>query len=211
MRIDVIPLLSFVLITTFTPGPNTISSASMAVLHGYRTTLGYLLGIAVGFFGVMLLCAAASTMLAHILPRFATAFHLVGGGYVLWLAWKTWHSSYSFPSDDPDPRVLGFGRGLLVQILNPKVVIYGLTLYSTFLASLTGRPLPLLLSAFCLAMVAFSAISTWALFGVALRSALQRPRIRQGVNLILSLLLVYTAIELSGLPLIVGRLIQGWA
>ncbi|RPI89737.1 MAG: LysE family translocator, partial [Chloroflexi bacterium] len=29
-----LPLISFVLISTFTPGPSNISSASIAVLHG---------------------------------------------------------------------------------------------------------------------------------------------------------------------------------
>ena len=39
---DLIPLISFVVVTTFTPGPNNISSASMGVLHGYRKTLNFL-------------------------------------------------------------------------------------------------------------------------------------------------------------------------
>ena len=40
----------FVMVTTFIPGPNNISSASIGVRYGYRETLKYLTGIAVGFF-----------------------------------------------------------------------------------------------------------------------------------------------------------------
>ena len=36
MSIEMIPLISFVLVTTFSPGPNNISSASMGVLYGFR-------------------------------------------------------------------------------------------------------------------------------------------------------------------------------
>ena len=41
MNIDTIPLISFVIVTTFTPGPNNISSAAMGVAYGYRRTLTY--------------------------------------------------------------------------------------------------------------------------------------------------------------------------
>jgi hypothetical protein len=44
------------------------------------------------------------------------------------------------------------------------------------------------------------------LFGSAIRNTLHQPNVRRGVNLVLSLLLVYTAIELSGLI----AFIQGW-
>jgi cysteine/O-acetylserine efflux protein len=44
-----------VLISTFTPGPSNISSASLAVLHGYKNTLIYQVGLALGVFFFMLL------------------------------------------------------------------------------------------------------------------------------------------------------------
>jgi cysteine/O-acetylserine efflux protein len=49
--------MSFVIVTTFTPGPNNISSASMAVMCGYKKTFNYLIGISSGFFVVMIACA----------------------------------------------------------------------------------------------------------------------------------------------------------
>jgi hypothetical protein len=39
MHIELIPLISFVIITTFTPGPNNICGASMGVMLGYRKTV----------------------------------------------------------------------------------------------------------------------------------------------------------------------------
>ena len=189
--------LSFVLITTFTPGPNNISSASMGVLYGYRDTLKYMLGIVTGFFLVMLLCGWTSTVLLKVLPSFETALRFIGAGYILWLAFETLKTSYTFQESNQSP--MGFGRGLLLQVLNLKAIVYGLTLYSTFLVPITDNSALLVLSATFLATLAFCSVSAWALFGSAIRTVLRQPRIRQSVNLVLSLLLVYTAIELSGL------------
>jgi cysteine/O-acetylserine efflux protein len=197
MNINIGAFLSLVLVTTFTPGPNNISSASMGVLHGYKKTLRYLAGIATGFFFVMLLCGWISTALLKTFPSFETALRFIGAGYILWLAFETLRASYTFETEDQ--ALLGFMKGLLLQVLNPKAIVYGLTLYSTFLAPIKDNPAYLGLSAFFLTAIAFCSVSIWALFGSAIRTYLHQPRIRQAVNLALSLLLVYTAVELSGL------------
>ena len=197
MSLNLIPFLSFVLVTTYTPGPNNISSASMGVLYGYRRSLRYLLGIATGFFLVMLLCSVISGTIRVLVPAFGTVLRFAGAAYILWLAYETLRATYAF--EDRDRGEMGFLRGLLLQILNPKAIVYGLTLYATFLLPVTGRPGQMLVSAAFLAFVAFTAVTTWALFGSAIRTSLHRPRIRQGINVALALLLVYTAVELSGL------------
>ncbi len=203
MGLDLIPLLSFVLITTYTPGPNNISSTSMGVRYGYRRSLRYLLGITTGFFLVMLLCGLISGTLTSIFPSFEIVLRIVGAVYILWLAYETLRATYTF--EDNVRGELGFVRGALLQILNPKGVIYGLTLYSTFLLGTAGKPTQMLLSAAGLAATAFSAVSTWALFGSAIRRFLHVAWLRQMVNAVLALLLIYTAVEVSGvLDLITG-------
>jgi cysteine/O-acetylserine efflux protein len=197
MDTSLLASLSFVLITIFTPGPNNISSASMGVLYGYRQTARYLAGITAGFFGLMLLCGAASTVLLQALPSYDLALRLIGAAYILYLAYHTLRASYSFA--EGEHKLLGFSRGLFLQLLNPKGIVFGLTLFSTFLSSITGDPVLLLLVALVLASLAFCAVSLWALSGAFIRKTLQQPRVRQGVNLVLALLLVYTAIEISGL------------
>lgn len=196
MGIDYIPLVSFVLVTTFTPGPNNISSASMGVLYGYKDTVNYMAGIMAGFFLIMLLCASISSTLLNILPSVEPGLRIMGAIYILWLALGTARASYTFSSTDLPP--MGFKKGFFLQALNPKVAIYGLTLYSTFLASAANSPLLLAVSAFLFAFTAFCATSTWALGGSAIRNHLRRNRVRKLVNTFLVVLLVYTAFDLSG-------------
>ena len=196
MQTELLPLITFVLITTFTPGPNNISSAAMGVLHGYQKTLRYLLGICTGFFGMMLLSAGVSASLLNTFPMLESILRYVGAAYILYLAYATRKTSYTFDSEETKP--LGYTNGLLLQILNPKLIVYGLTLFSTFLAPITHQPLNLLIAATLLSIVSFCAISTWALFGAAIKRYLHQARVRLGVNVVLSLFLIYTALELTG-------------
>jgi len=189
--------VSYVVVTSFTPGPNNISSASMGVLYGYRRTLQYLLGIAAGFAMVMVLCGLISTTLLELLPAFEGILRWVGVAYILWLAYETWRASYQF--EDSGQTLLGFSRGLWLQALNPKVIVYGLTLYASWPDLVAGSWQRLSTSALFLAFVAFASTSTWALAGAAIRSQLRRPGVRRWVSAILSLLLVWTALELSGI------------
>ncbi len=197
MNSEFFALASFVVITTFTPGPNNISSASMGILYGYKRTLNYLAGIVTGFFLVMLICGWISATLREILPSFENILRVIGAIYILWLAYHTFKASYAF--EENQQVRLGFAKGFFLQLLNPKGIVYGLTIYSTFLGTRVTGLLSLILSAMVLASVGFSAISTWTLFGASIRAYLNQPRLNQILNTALSLLLVYTAIELSGI------------
>ncbi|PJF29727.1 MAG: lysine transporter LysE [Phototrophicales bacterium] len=187
----------FVIVTTFTPGPNNISSSSLGVIYGYRKTVPYMLGIALGFFMTMFVTGVISHTLYHIIPSVEGVMRIIGAGYILWLAYKTLKLSYDF-ADDTTLKI-GLRDGLLLQLFNVKVWLYGLALYTTFLAGITGNIVLLTISAIFLAGVAFTSTSSWALFGSATKQMLRHPRLQQGVNVILALLLVYNAIDLSGI------------
>jgi cysteine/O-acetylserine efflux protein len=197
MSINLLPLLSFVLISTFSPGPSNISTASLGVLHGYKNTLSYQLGLAVGVFCMMLLSGWISTTLLSIFPALELMLRYIGAGYILYLAFGIVKASYSFTEKNETP--LGFAHGFMLQILNPKLVVYAFTLFSVFLAPITNSIALLLLAAILLAATAFSATSTWALFGTVIKTYLHDPRLKTVVNISLSLFLVYTAAALAGI------------
>ena len=203
MNTEVIALASYVLITTFTPGPNNITSASMGIIYGYTKSLRYLFGISFGFWLVMLFSGWISYTILGILPSFERLLRVVGAGYILWLAFHTMRASYTFQENQA--AFWGFSKGFLLQLLNPKVIIYGLALYSTFLVGTATKPVTLFVSSLVFAGVGFCAISTWTLFGAAIRAYLDRPVVKNLLNIILSLMLVFTAIELSGILNILSR------
>ena len=197
MTVSLFSLISYILISSFTPGPSNISSASMAVLHGYRNTLKYQAGLAIGVFFLMLLNGLLSTTLLNIFPAIEPIMRYVGAAYILYLAFGILKASYTFT--DKDVKPLGVMPGFMLQILNPKLTVYAFTLFSAFLASITRNIVLLVLACVLLAAISFCATSMWAIFGTAIKTYLHNPRLKIVVNIILSLSLVYTAISLTGL------------
>ena len=189
--------LAFAIIAIFTPGPNNISSASSGVLFGYRRTLPYIFGIMTGFLSVMLSSGLLSQTLAKNFPSIEGALCIVGAAYILWLAYHSLRASYDFEMQEKPPS--GFLSGFFLQAFNPKGLIFGLTVYSTFLTPILSEWGLLLLSALFLTTLAFMATSLWALSGAAIRRYLKDTRMQRIINTLLALLLVYTAYEISGI------------
>ena len=197
MTTSLFSIISYVLISSFTPGPSNISTASMAVLHGYKNTLKYQGGLALGVFMLMFLSGLLSVTLLSIFPALEPILRYIGAGYILYLAFGILKASYTFAEKDAKP--LGFVHGLMLQILNPKLVVYAFSLFSLVLASITKSFIPLALICVLLAVTSFCATSVWALFGTAIKSYLHNPQLKAIANIILSLSLVYTAMAIVGL------------
>jgi cysteine/O-acetylserine efflux protein len=114
------------------------------------------------------------------------------------LAYGTFRASFSF-KEKSDQYLWGFYKGVLLQFLNPKAIIYGLTLYSVFLNPLIGNPLYITLFSLGFALIGLCALLTWALFGAIINQYLHVVKLRVTINSILSLLLAYTAVKISGI------------
>lgn len=203
MPTNFLPTITFILISTFSPGPGNITSAAMGVLHGYRKTLPFLLGMVVGFLLLMGACAWASATVLRVFPALQPILRYVGAAYIVYLAYGMLKATYTFAITNDDngtqAEPLGFGNGFVLQALNPKLVVYGLALFSTFFAPLAEDPLQIALVVPLLATVAFCATSTWTLGGTLIKHQLRHPQIQLAVNIVLSLLLVYTALKVADL------------
>ena len=197
MHIQWVPLAGFVFATTFTPGPNNIAAMSVGTAHGYGGSLRFLAGISVGFFVVMCACATIAAFVIESLPSVESYLRVVGSLYICWLAVHTLLGSLG--TTERATQTIGFVEGFLLQLLNPKVIVYGLTLYSTFLAPLAGYAGYVAASAMASAGVGFVAVTSWALAGTVFSRLLMRRRVKRSVSIVLSCMLVYSALECSGL------------
>ncbi len=196
--IDWVPLLSFILITALSPGPNNLSSASMGVLYGYKRSFKYVMGIVVGLFMVMIVSGLISNLMLTIFPAYEATLRVIGAIYILWLAYNTLKTSYSSEGNDKPP--MGFKEGFILQYLNPKVILFAMMLYTSYLRPITGDFLSLFISALALAARAFLINSTWVLFGAGIRRFLSRPVVGKAFNIFIAVMLVYNAADLLGLP-----------
>jgi len=196
--IDFGTLIPFVLITTFTPGPNNLSCAAMSINFGIKKTINYMYGVVTGFFFLLLLCGFFSNLLFIAIPSVEPIMRWVGAAYILYLAYSTFKAGFSF-KEKSNRYLWGFYKGVLLQFVNPKGIIYGLTLYSVFLSPILGNPLYIIMFSLGFVFLGFCSIFIWALFGAIINQYLHQIKLRIILNSILSLLLVYTAVKISGI------------
>ena len=197
--IDFISLIPFVFITTFTPGPNNIACASMAISFGIKKSMCFIYGIFIGFTTVLLFAGFFSNILLKMVPGLEPVMRLIGAVYILYLAFNLLKTDYSFQQKAKQVKPFSFNQGVLLQFLNPKGIIYAITLYSAFLYSITDKPQYIILFAFTLSSIAFLSLILWALFGAIISRFLYRERTKRIINTTLALLLGYTAVKLTGI------------
>jgi cysteine/O-acetylserine efflux protein len=198
-EVNFVTLIPYVFITSFTPGPNNISCAAMAARWGMRRTWGYLSGIGAGFFVLLLFCGAFSGVLMKLLPWLQNYMKWVGAAYILWLAWGIVTSDSQGIVEEGSVSLRGFVKGFALQFVNPKAILYGVTLYTAFLAPILARPVPVFVWSIFLTLIGFSSILSWSLFGLGIEKFLQSPFQRKVLNGCFALLLVYTALGVAGL------------
>lgn len=183
---------SYILVTAFTPGPNTISSMSSGSCSGFKKTLPYILGIWSGFTVVMLLCTLFCNILTGLIPKIKLPMLIIGAAYILFLAWKIFRNK---PIVEAEGAQNGFLAGVALQFVNPKVYIYGIVaLEGYILPYYQGQTLILIVFALLLSSVSFVSNLCWALFGSVFK--LLFSRYSRITNTIMALLLVYCAVSL---------------
>ncbi|MCG8570920.1 MAG: LysE family transporter [Spirochaetes bacterium] len=191
-----IPFLSYVFITTFTPGPNNIMSTAVGLQYGYRKALSFISGIFLVFLAIMLACSFFVDQIYHYFPGFEKPLKFFGAGYILFLAFKVLTAKEN--KKDRSKQNLSFKEGLLMQFSNPKVIIYGITVTSSFIVPVVKNPFLLILASFFLAATSFCSTSTWAIAGSLFSRYLSNPKIRTIFNVLMALLLVYCALSIIG-------------
>jgi cysteine/O-acetylserine efflux protein len=185
------PFLTYVIVTTFTPGPNNIMAMSTAMRFGYKNSLRFMSGITSGFALIMLLCGLLNVVLNSLLPQVHFWLNILGAMYMLYLAY---HVFVSKPIEEAGEQsgLNTFKAGFLMQFLNLKVILYGVTVYALFITPTVHDPMLVSLYAPILAAVGFISISCWAFGGNIFRNFLQKYY--RAFNLAMSLMRVYTAI-----------------
>ncbi|HDR7455092.1 TPA: LysE family translocator [Bacillus cereus] len=118
------------------PGPNMIYLISRSITQGRMAGFISLLGIMLGFVIYIIATMFGFTVLFVAVPAVYEAVKWAGAAYLLWLAWnsiKPGATSIMEPrmiSNEP-PRKL-FLRGLMTNLLNPKIAILYVSLLPQF-------------------------------------------------------------------------------
>ena len=126
------------LLMVLTPGPNMIYLISRSIYQGKKAGFISLLGIAFGFFIYMILTVFGITTLLLVNSHLFEIIKILGGFYLLWLAWKAFKPTTlgifeKSKIEINNSNLKLFTIGLLTNLLNPKIAIMYIALLPQFI------------------------------------------------------------------------------
>jgi len=189
--IELLPLVTYSLVMSSTPGPNNLMLTASGANFGFRRSLPHIAGISAGA-GLQtgLTCLGLGTLfeswpVLHLVLRGAGAL------YLLVLAWKLAGAAVA---DVALARPLSFWQAAAFQAVNPKSWVKAVTLASVFMPPGLDIATGTLLVTSITVAIGVPCISMWALFGVGIRHLLTDARRARVFNVIMAATLIALAV-----------------
>ena len=175
-------LLAAILIAV-SPGPGAATIMSTGLRHGYWTTLRTILGLQSA---LLIQLGVAAAGLGALLSTSTTAFNVMkvlGAGYLIWLGIQKWRDAPRQIEDQNTdaPRGL-FMQGLLVNLTNPKAVVFMAALTPQFIDPARPQWLQFVIIGVTMCSVDSIVMSGYALLAARLRRWLRNPRAQRVQN-----------------------------
>jgi len=188
-----LPLLTYCLLMSSTPGPNNMMMVACGAHHGYRRTLPAILGINAGGAVQTFVTCMGLGALFTAWPALHAALKLAGTLYLLVLAWRLVGSP---AAQGRPPEQVSFAQAAMFQAVNPKSWVKAVTIASVFMPVQLGVVEGALLVSLVGAVIGFPCISMWALFGAGIGRFLSSPARRRVFNAIMAASLALLALLL---------------
>lgn len=189
----VFSFLLYVFVTSFTPGPNNIMGMIFGNKYGAKKSIRFCLGVGTGYFFVMLACCYLNLFLQDIMPNIQFAMTILGGIYMLYLAYKIIMSKSASEEKEKKQEHI-YSTAILLQFINPKGILSGITVVTTFILPYYHTNLALILFSALIALFGFLATFSWSLFGSVFQSFL--AKYHKPFNIVMALSLVYISISI---------------
>ena len=171
------------LIVVLIPGTGVIFTVSTGLTAGKRASVFAALGCTAGIVPHLLASVLGLSALLHTSALAFEALKYAGAAYLLYLAYATWRDRTAFAMNDT-PTISSaqslMVRGLLLNILNPKLTIFFLAFLPQFVTPGAGAPAlqMLLLSSVFMAMTFAVFVIYGLLANVFRRAVIESPRVQ---------------------------------
>lgn len=178
----------YIMVSIFTPGPNNLFSSASSSKIGVKKTLPFMIGVFVGTFIVFYITGIFNVFLEEQIPSITTYIGILGGLFILYLAYGM------FKTRDQEGKMMiqndrYFLMAILLTLINPKALIFGLTV-ATFYLQLEFPSNGILWLSIINAFLCFVSVVVWGYFGQLLKQVMQNHR--TVFNVIMALLLAYS-------------------
>lgn len=167
------------------PGPGIAALVGQALGGNRKASAMFLAGIALGDVTYL---TVAVVGLAAIAKTFASAFIVIkflGGGYLLYLAYKFWTSDVGLTKVQrakEDSGVGSFFAGYFVTLGNPKAIVFYLALLPTVLDLNNVHFTQWAVLAVLTVLIIFAALAPYAALASKARDMLKQPKALQRLN-----------------------------
>ena len=120
----------YAIVNAFTPGPGNILALNTVTNYGWKKGKPLFLGIFTGYYVVQIICAIFVYGVGTFLPNALQVMKYVGATYILWL---TIHIAISKPEVSEEQGSASFMKGFLLQFVNIKIYMFGITALTGFI------------------------------------------------------------------------------
>jgi len=188
---ELLPLASYCLVMSATPGPNNFMLAITGANFGGRGALPVILGIQAGLFvQTMLMCVGLGSLFVSY-PLAQQVLRVAGSLYLIYLAWKLSGASVDGVRAS---KAVSFTQATVFQALNPKSWLKAITVASVFMPAEGNAYANALQASVIGVLVGAPCNFMWALFGMSIRRLLKDPRMQRAFNLSMGAALLVLAL-----------------
>ena len=188
MHPEIISICLFWFVTAFTPGPNNIVASYSGFNFGIKKTIPHILGVTLGFTALIISLIIGLINIFKIYPNIQELLKYLGTLFLLYLAFKISFSSSDNSSNSENP--VKFIETFLFQFLNPKGVIVGIIVVSTYI-QVDENYVNYSLQVIILALLfSVTSITSWTLVGRFLRKFATNEKFIKYFNYAMSVLLI---------------------
>lgn len=175
----------YTIVNAFTPGPGNILALNTVTNYGWKKGKPLFLGIFTGYYVVQIICAVFVYGVGTFLPNALRVMKYIGVVYILWLAI---HIAISKPEISEEQRSASFMKGFLLQFVNIKIYMFGITALTGFITPYNKALWTLIGFELLIATIGTIATSTWIGAGLLIQKLyIKHYRI---INIILALTLL---------------------
>jgi threonine/homoserine/homoserine lactone efflux protein len=195
------PFLVAATLLCIAPGPDMVYLLATGVSDGRRAAVRAALGVTVGVFITVVAVAAGLGLLLSRASVVLWLIQLFGILYLAWLAGSTWREASAQFDTTAQPPHGWFRRGIIVNLTNPKVLLFLIAFLPHFLGNAQSSFAQLLLLGVLFQLIGLAVDLIVGLAAGAVRDrVLKRPRVRRwltiGSGCVYAALAVVVALDL---------------
>jgi threonine/homoserine/homoserine lactone efflux protein len=115
------------LVVVLVPGAGVIYTVSTGLVHRWRASIAAALGCTAGIIPHLTASILGLSAILHMSARVFQVIKLAGTLYLLYLAWGMWRDTGILKLDQSSQKMNGLQitvKGILVNILNPKLTMF---------------------------------------------------------------------------------------